>query len=220
LINLDFLIFVEGVSKYTKSDIDKGKTPLDVYTLCAIIRESFCISYTIRKYNNFYLYIETDHLLLKIEGKSVRYLGSDERSQALLLLRAFMAIETNENYNDRDWIRSTPGIYVKKLPNSSLILENLNGSFNDKRLFITDITQEIFKENIKYRENIDENSSLCYLFSFSQESTPFLKFLQKINEECSLKTIDLSKIRGIENKILYINFLYDHRNYRKTDTEQ
>jgi len=45
-------------------------------------------------------------------------------------------------------------------------------------------------------------------------------FFRPLNEECSLKTIDLSKIRGIENKILYINFLYDHRNYRKTDTDQ
>ncbi len=213
MINLDFLIFIERVSKYTKSDIDKGKTPLDVYELCAIVRESFCISYTIRKNNNFYLYIETDHLFIKIEGNSVRYLGSDERSQALLLLRAFMAIETNENYNDREWIKSTPGIYVKKLPNLSLILENISDKLNDKRIFITDISKEYFKQNVKYGETINENSSHCYLFSFSQESLPFLKFLQKINEECSLKTIDLSKIRGIENKILYINFLSDHRTY-------
>ena len=202
---------MESVSKYTKGDIDEGKTPLDVYTLCAIIRESFCISYTIRKDNNFYLYNETDHLFIKIEGKSVRYLGSDERSQALLLLRAFMKIENNENYNDREWIKSTPGIYVKKLPNSELILENINGNFIDNRIFITDISNENFKKNVKYGENIDENSSYCYLFSFSQESITFLKFLQKVNEECSLKNIDLSKIRGIENKILYVNFLYDHR---------
>ena len=211
LINLDFLIFVESVSKYTKGDIDEGKTPLDVYTLCAIIRESFCISYTIRKDNNFYLYNETDHLFIKIEGKTLRYLGSDERSQALLLLRAFMKIENNENYNDREWIKSTPGIFVKKLPSSKLILENINGNFLDNRIFITDISNENFKQNVKYGENIDENSSHCYLFSFSQESITFLKFLQKVNEECSLKNIDLSKIRGIENKILYVNFLYDHR---------
>ena len=211
LINLDFLIFVESVSKYTKGDIDEGKTPLDVYMLCAIIRESFCISYTIRKDNNFYLYNETDHLFIKIEGKSLRYLGSDERSQALLLLRAFMKRENNENYNDREWIKSTPGIYVKKLPSSELILENINGNFLDNRIFITDISNENFKQNVKYGENINENSSHCYLFSFSQESITFLKFLQKVNEECSLKNIDLSKIRGIENKILYVNFLYDHR---------
>ena len=204
---------MESVSKYTKGDIDEGKTPLDVYTLCAIVRESFCISYTIRKDNNFYLYNETDHLLIKIEGKSLRYLGSDERSQALLLLRAFAKIENNENNNDREWIKSTPGIFVKKLPSSELILENINGNFNDNRIFITDISKENFKLNVKYGENIDENSSCCYLFSFSQESITFLKFLQKVNEECTLKNIDLSKIRGIENKILYINFLYDHRNY-------
>ena len=216
---MDFLIFLECVTRYTKSDIDKGKTPLDVYTLCAIIRESFCISYTIRKNNNLYLYIETDHLFIKIEGKSVRYLGSDERSQALLLLRAIMKIETNENYNDREWIKSTPGIYVKKLPSSEFILENINGIFNDNRIFITDISKEKVKQNVKYGDKIDENSSQCYIFSFSQESISFLKFLQKVNEECSLKSIDLSEIRGIENKILYINFLYDHKNYRKTDSE-
>lgn len=215
MITLDFLIFVENVSKYTKSDIDEGKTPLDIYTLCAIIRESFCISYTIRKNNNFYLYIEADRLLIKIEGNSVRYLGSDERSQALLLLRAILKIEANENYNDREWIKSTPGIYIKKLPSSDLILEKIN----DNRIFIIDISKEKDKQNVKYGENFDENSSQCYIFSFSQESISFLKFLQKVNEECSLKSIDLSKIRGIENKILYINFLNDQRNYRKTDSE-
>ena len=211
---------MERVSNYTKSDIDEGKTPLDVYTLCAIIRESFCISYTIRKNNNLYLYFETDHLFIKIEGKSVRYLGSDERSQALLLLRAFMKLKTNENYKDREWIMSTPGIYVKKLPSSELLLENNNGNFNDNRIFITEISKENFKQNIKYRESIDENSSQCYIFSFSQESIPFLRFLQKVNDEYSFKNIDLSKIRGIENKILYINFLYDNKNYRKTDTDR
>ncbi len=219
MINLDFLIFLESVTKYTKCDIDEGKTPLNVYTLCAIIRESFCISYTIRKNNNLYLYLETDHLFIKIEGKSVRYLGSDERSQALLLLRALMKIENDENYNDREWIRSTPGIFVKKLPSSELIMKNINGNFNDKRIFFAESSNENFKQNVKFGENIDENSSHCYIFSFSQESIPFLKFLQKVNEECSLKNIDLSKIRGIENKILYINFLYDQRNYRKTDSE-
>ncbi len=204
---------MESVSKYTKGDIDEGKTPLDVYTLCAVVRESFCISYTIRKDNNFYLYIETDHLFIKIEGNSVRYLGSDERSQALLLLRAFMKIDNNENYNDREWVKSTPGIYVKKLLSSELILEIINSNLNDNRIFITDVSKDNFKQNVKYGEKIDENSSLCYIFSFSQESITFLKFLQKVNEECSLKNIDLSKIRGIENKILYINFLHDHRNY-------
>ncbi|MHA1319046.1 MAG: hypothetical protein ACTSQ1_04445 [Promethearchaeota archaeon] len=210
---MDFLIFLDCVTQYTKSDIDKGKTPLDVYTLCAIIRESFCISYTIRKNNNLYLYFETENLFIKIEGKSVRYLGSDERSQALLLLRAIMKIETNENYNDQEWIKSTPGIYVKKVPSSEFILENIYSNFNDNRIFITDISKENVKQNVMYGDKIDENSSQCYIFSFSQESISFLRFLHKVNEECSLKSIDLSKIRGIENKILYINFLYDHKNY-------
>ena len=212
MITLDFLIFVENVSKYTKSDIDEGKTPLDVYTLCAIIRETFCISYTIRKNNNFYLYIEADHLLIKIEGKTVRYLGSDERTQSLLLLRALMKIDTRDNFNDQEWIKSTPGIYVKKLHGLDLILENIISSINDKRMFFTENLKDNVKQNVKDGEIIDVNSSHCYLFSFSQESIPFLNFLHKVNEECSLKSIDLTKISGIENKVLYINFLYDHRN--------
>lgn len=209
---MDFLIFVEKVSKYTKSDIDEGRTPLDIYTLCAIIRESFCISYTIRKNNNFYLYVEADHLFIKIEGKSVRYLGSDERSQSLLLLRALTKIDTHGNFNDQEWIKSTPGICVKKLQGLDLILENLNSSFNDQRMFFTENLKDNVNQKVKDGEIIDVDSSHCYLFSFSQESIGFLNFLQKVNEECSLKNIDLTKISGIENKVLYLNFLYDHRN--------
>lgn len=209
---MDFLIFVECVSEYSKGDIDKGRSPVDVFKLCAIIRESFCISYQIRKNNNLYLYIETNHLFIKIEGKTLRYLGSDERSQALLLLKALTKIENNENCNGREWTRSTPGIYVKKLLSSELIIKNINKIFGDNKIFITDISQEIFKENFIYRENACEDSSHCYIFSFSQDSIPLLNFLHKVNEECSLKNIDLSKIRGIENKILYINFLDDHKN--------
>jgi len=119
---LDFLIFLEDITKYTKSNIDKGETPLDVYVLCSIIRETFCVSYTIRKNNNLYVYVEADHLFIKIEGKSLRYLGSDERSQALLLLRALMKIENYKNYNDQEWIESTPGICLKKVLSSDLIL--------------------------------------------------------------------------------------------------
>ena len=217
MITLDFLIFVKSISKYTKSDIDEGKTPLDVYTLCAIIRESFCISFSIRKNNNFYLYIEADHLFIKIEGKTVRYLGSDERSQSLLLLRACTKIDPNENFNEQEWIKSTPGIFVKKLPSSDFIFANKNDKLKDKTIFFADICIENIKQNINYGENGNGENSQCYVFSFSQESVSFLKFLHKVNEECSLKNIDLSKISGIENKILYINFLDDHNNYKKTD---
>jgi len=93
----------------------------------------------------------------------------------------------------------------------------MKDNFKDKKIFFTEIFKENFKQNVNYMENIAGENSECYIFSFSQESISFLKFLQKVNEECSLKNIDLPKMSGIENKILYINFIDDHKNYKKMD---
>ncbi len=123
MINLvNILILIEKISKFTKSNIDKGKTPLDIYNLCSIIRESFCCSYSIRKDNNLYIYINSIHILIKFEGNSLRYLGSDERSQALLLNKALDKINEAEKINFQGMQKSTPGIFVKRLLNGESIL--------------------------------------------------------------------------------------------------
>ena len=85
---VNFLLFLENTINYDKRDIDEGRTPPLIYKICSCLREAFCLSYAIRKNNNVYFYFQRDHVLIKFDGKELRYLGPDERSQALLLEKA------------------------------------------------------------------------------------------------------------------------------------
>ena len=89
---VNFLIYISKITPFSKKDVDEGNTPPDIYKLCVSIREAFCISYYIRKENNLYFYIEEKHILIKFIGNELRYLGSDERSQALLLSKVLNKI--------------------------------------------------------------------------------------------------------------------------------
>jgi hypothetical protein len=68
MIVVDFLILLKSIINYTKKDIDRGETPQKIYTLCSIIRETFCLSYSIRKENNLFLYFFEDHCAVRLIG--------------------------------------------------------------------------------------------------------------------------------------------------------
>ncbi len=206
---VNFLILIEKFPKFSKSDIDVGKTPIYVYNLCSIIRESFCLSYSIRKNNNLYLYFESLQLLIKYEGKKLRFLGSDERSQAILLNKALEKINGDEKVKTQEWENSTPGIFVKRLPNSGSILENLNNILHNKIVFIAEFENKDLYPNVINLNDLDDMSEFCYILPYSRNSQSSLRFLQVIKENYNLKYINLSNIKGIENKILYINFRID-----------
>jgi len=209
LVNI--LILIEKISKFTKDNIDKGKTPLDIYNLCSIIRESFCCSYAIRKDNNLYIYIDSTHILIKFEGNSLRYLGSDERSQALLLNKALDKIIGAEKINFRGMQKSTPGIFVKRLLSSESILENIHNLNDNKIMVISEFEKENIHTNIINLEDLDDLSEYCYIFPIPQNSQSIFDFLEIINEKYKLRYTNLSTIKGIENKILYVNFLIDQK---------
>jgi len=206
---VNFLILIEKFPKFSKRDIDVGKTPIYVYNLCSIIRESFCLSYSIRKNNNLYLYFKSLQLLIKYEGKKLRFLGSDERSQAILLNKALEKINGGEKVKTQEWENSTPGIFIKRLPNSSSILENINNIFPNKIVFIAEFESKDLYPDVINLDDLDDMSEYCYILPYSQNSQSSLRLLQVIKENYNLKYINLSNIKGIENKILYINFRID-----------
>jgi hypothetical protein len=206
---VNFLILIEKFPKFSKSDVDVGKTPIYVYNLCSIIRESFCLSYSIRKNNNLYLYFKALQLLIKYEGKKLRFLGSDERSQAILLNKALEKIIGDEKLQTQEWEKSTPGIFVKRLPNSGFILENINNILHNKIVFIAEFENKNLYLDVINLDDLDDMSEYCYIFPYSQNSQSSLRFLQVIKENYNLKYINLSNIKGIENKILCINFRID-----------
>jgi hypothetical protein len=212
LVNI--LILIDKIAKFTKNSIDLGRTPLDVYNLCSVIRETFCCSYSIRKNNNLYIYFDSIQTFIKFEGKSLRYLGSDERSQALLLKRALDKVNEIEKLNLR-MQRSTPGIFVKRLSSSESILENITDLYNDKIIVINEFEKENMESDIIYLEELDNLGEYCYIFPFPQISRSTIEILRVIDEKYQLKYANLSKINGIENKILYVNFIIDHKDNQK-----
>ena len=206
---VNFILFIEKISDYSKKVIDNGQTPLDIYNLCSIIRESFCCSYSIRKNNNLYIYIDSIQCLIKFEGSSLRYLGSDERSQALLLRKALDKIIGIEKTSYIGMQKSTPGIFVERLPNGKSVLENIKDLYNDKILIIDEFEKGNTHPNLINLQDLDKLSEYCYIFPFPKNTQRAVDFLGMVDDKYKLIYINLSNIKGIENRILYVNFLID-----------
>ena len=213
---VNFLLLIEKTINYKKKDIDKGSTPLKIYELCSCIRETFCLSYSIRKNNNLFLYFQDKYLLVKFLGNKLRYLGPDERSQALLLEKALSV--ANEFYSrlDEQDRRSTPGIYVSKFIDFDSLLNHFKLYQKRMNYFIID-WEENAQEKIeiypvyKSLETIEESDFFIIpTFAFTLENSGFFHPLRVMK---NIKYLSLSKIKQIENKILYINFRKDHRRF-------
>ena len=204
----DFLVVVKALSEFNKKDIDQGKTPQDIYKICSCIRNTFCLSYFIRKTNNFYLFIEQNQIIIKFVGKTLRYLGPDERSQSLLLAKALKIKNHNIGKRNGEWIKSTPGILVTQITDRHNILEflvNLDNKFiiifdnkENSNIFL-DIEPEILKK-------ID-NSLL--IFTINELNDKDIELNQYMRNYKNLFKYTLPKIKTVEDKILYVNFQID-----------
>jgi hypothetical protein len=211
---VNFLLLIEKIIDYNKVVIDKGQTPKIIYDLCSCIRESFCLSYSIRKNNTLYLFFQKEHVLIKFEGKKLRYLGPDERSQALLLIKAINKTkEENSDKNNR-WLKSTPGIFIRKFFEFSSFIEFYKSIVIGKSFFLID--------NPQFVEKIGEYLNLNQInFEFSDFDffiIPVYKItrknsnlIERFKEVKNIYPLSLSKIKVVEDKILYLNFLKDHQ---------
>jgi len=211
---VNFLLLIKKVSHYSKEIIDKGLTPLSIYMLCSCIRETFCLSYSIRKDNNLFLYFQKEHILICFTGNELRYLGPDERSQALLLEKALNKANKIDLKIKDGRKQSTPGIYALKFLDHLSFLGYINslvlGSIYyiiDKEEFIKE-EREIHEGNINFEFFMDRNLFVIPTYdNFIEKS----KILELSKELKNIKFFSLSKIKQIENKILYINYLKDHQ---------
>lgn len=211
---VDFLLILEKTVKYSKEQIDKGNTPQEVYEICSCIREAFCLSYSIRKDNNLYFYFQEDNLLISFIGKELRYLGPDERSQALLLLKA---VEKGELISVRDeakMMKSTPGIYCMKFLDNKSFFRFLNNESNGNIYVITDDIKHL--EEIVEPTVLDENFKIkgeknLYIIPTYSITPQLLDFIKALAHMKNIYLLSLSKIKPIENKILYINFRNDQQ---------
>ncbi len=212
----NFLIITKTIPDYSKHDIDFGNTPKIVIQLCLCLKEAFFLAYKIRKYVNFYIYIEESEILIKFEGKTLRYLGPDERSQSLLLEKALKMSCYKDSISPMMFIKSTPGIFIKKVRFKDFIknqedFQNISiiNSFQEEQL--KDI--KVLFNTTRIEDNIN-SKFICFLNYDPRkfnEYLPYLKCLTKINilEGLSKKIENLL----CSDKILYINHYFDKLNY-------
>ena len=218
---VNFLIITSKITPFSKKDVDEGNTPPDIYKLCVGIREAFCVSYNIRKDNNLYFYIEKSHKLIKFIGDELRYLGSDERSQALL----FNKVLSFNHPADNNWTQSTPGIYVRTFKNNQEFTDFLIG--DEKELvFILENTTPLSLPflyhlqgypKIKKIHQIKELNKKHLIIPAKPLDNKILIDILKIitenhtSELKSIKLTSLSKVNSLGDKVLYVNFQIDQQ---------
>ncbi|MFW9938351.1 MAG: hypothetical protein ACFFD5_11930 [Candidatus Thorarchaeota archaeon] len=204
---VNFLLLINKISAYSKKDIDQGKTPLDVYQLCSCIRDAFCLSYSIRKENNLYLYFQERNVLIKFEGKKLKFLSSDERSQALLLYKALNL--NSEKISFDNWHKSTPGIYLKKLYDLDAIIEIMRLREIISVLIVNTYNERDYLWEIIEFDQIKNPEECLYIipiYSLSDFSNTLINLLKEVGK---VKVLVLIPIKSIENIILYINYKID-----------
>jgi len=218
LINLvNFLLLIENISDYSKKEIDIGRTPLDVYRLSCCIRETFCLSYSLRKDNNLFLYIQKEHHLIKFKGKKLKYLGPDERSETLLLEKVLDKRKESIIYDD-GWRKSTPGIFIRSFSDTISFINYYRLIANHLSFLIIDTMYDVnkkvefFKLNQDPVEILDDDFFIIPTYTLRSESSSSIELFKEMK---NTKLISLSKIKGVENKILYINFIKDQQRTHK-----
>lgn len=211
---VNFLLLIENNINYTKKIIDSGQTPQIVFELCSCIRETFCLSYSIRKTNFLYLFFQKRNTLIKFDGANLRYLGPDERSQALLLEKALNKVKNENKVKNDIWIKSTPGIYVRKFFDTSSFIDFYRSIALGKSIILTD-NSYILEENV---EEFNLNKTVIkimendfFIIPIYTITTKNFRIIELIKEVKNIKLLSLSKIKKVENKILYINFRKDQQ---------
>ena len=158
--------------------------------------------------------------MIKFDGNKLRYLGPDERSQTLLLIKALNIFHQREYNNQDAWIKSTPGIYIKQLPcyenpvdfyndlpNENLITcSNKNNSIGDN--------MEISPKTLKQLEE--------YLFIFNSDNNNNTNgnLSHQLSQYKNILYFKLPTVEAIEDKILYINFLIDRFKEENNDPKE
>jgi tRNA pseudouridine-54 N-methylase len=211
---VNFLLLIEKVTQYNKEIIDKGLSPQEIYELCSCIKETFCLSYSIRKDNNLFLYFQKEHILISFIGGKLRFLGPDERSQSLLLEKALNKVNRIGFKVKNGRMQSTPGIYVLKFLDHTSFLGYIKSLVTGNVYVITDNEEFIKKERDIYTHNnnfeIFMNRNM-FIIPMDENFSGNIKVLDLFKEMKNIKFFSLSKIKQIENKILYINYRKDHQ---------
>ncbi|TXT67255.1 MAG: tRNA (Pseudouridine(54)-N(1))-methyltransferase [Promethearchaeota archaeon] len=207
-----FLLLSKVITNYTKKDIDCGLVPPKIYEICCCIRETFCLSYSIRKNSDLFLYFVEEKIVIKFIGTHLRYLGPDERSQAILLLKALK--KRNKAISTKKWINSTPGIYIKQYENHDSFLLEFFGQYMMNFCYYVSFRKGNVAQNVNLfldttLNNLDQTSGFIFPLYHLYDSNPIFFNTLLDNKTLNLKVIYLTNIHLIQDKIICVNHYLD-----------
>ena len=103
-----------------EKDYFRNGFPPEIYETIMCIQGAYFLSHKIRKNTQVFLGFLANNLVIHYVGTKLRYLGPDERSIGMLLMKA---LEKREVLVGNRRIQSSPGIYIQKKKIQDLILE-------------------------------------------------------------------------------------------------
>jgi len=94
----------------TKEYFQTGFPP-EIYDILSAIQAAFFLSHNIRTNTDFSLIFLAEDLMITYVGTELRFLGPDERSIGMLLMKA---LEKKDRVHNEIKVRSTPGILIQR----------------------------------------------------------------------------------------------------------
>lgn len=117
--DISILLILEKCLEIKKEYFKIGFPP-EIYEILMCIQASFFLSHKIRINMQLFLVFLKEDLIIHYRGDKLRYLGPDERSIGMLLMKA---LDKKENLKSNQKMQTTPGIWIKKQKFNDFILD-------------------------------------------------------------------------------------------------
>ena len=229
-----FYIELAVQRRLTKKEIDSCDVSLAWAAVCDTIRAIFFLSRSIRKERDLWLFLSDLGMVLVLSGKSIKYLGPDERSMLMLVDKAMIALNIqgsreNDALQGNDWIESTPGVRCKMIASEDDVLqafakENDDSVFYFPKFTVPEDNAEIGISFPKELPTKVATSRVCVLLGsddgvavpswFATEPKPSTPIgsIKLIKEAINTRT----KLNTLASKIMLFNLIED--NFRADGT--
>ncbi len=208
---MKFLLIEKEITQYSKRDIDQGLCPRKINIICCCLRTCFCLSYAIRKYNDLYLFFYENNIAIKFIGKQLRFLGPDERSQALLLNKVLNRQRSGKHLYS--WTESTPGIYIKRFDTFKIFLNEF---------LVLDGTHTFLIQKDGNGEAIDTPANFPKMLKSLKKDGKYILALYNnpefnnfdensliTNKDKIIKNITFKRIKKAPDQLLLLNYWID-----------
>ncbi|MHA1683165.1 MAG: hypothetical protein ACTSUE_19655 [Promethearchaeota archaeon] len=140
-----FFIIQDSLPPFTKKDVDRGDVPVELSRTCDFLRTVFFLSNKMRKNRDLVLHFIDPATTLKFKSRTLRYLGPDERSMLMLVIKALDArcysMKRDDDLHVR-FVESTPGVLIARGATVMKVLLHVINEHRDPPAYIVDFHQD------------------------------------------------------------------------------